>query len=64
MATLSGQLTEDRSLNNGGIVLATIAYSDDEYVTSSISSQFYDDPVAHMDEFKKYNTVYLFKLNL
>lgn len=61
MATVSGQLTEGKSLNNGEIVLATIAYSDDEYGTSSISSQFYEDPAAHMDELKKYNIVYIFK---
>lgn len=60
-ATVFGQLTGEKSISNGENVLATIAYSDNEFGTSSVSNDFYQDPKSHIDELNKYNIVYLFK---
>lgn len=62
MPILSGQLTDEKTLKDDEEnVLATIAYSDDQYGSSSVSNDFYEDPKAYMDELNKYNVVYLFK---
>lgn len=59
---VSGQIVEEKALDDEKEnVLATIAYSDNEYGVSSISSDFYEDPETHLDELKEYDEVYLFK---
>lgn len=61
LSKVFGELPEDQILDNGEIVLADMAYINDDFGTSSISNQFYEDPEAHMDELKEYDIVYLFK---
>ncbi|GIN90538.1 hypothetical protein J6TS1_31690 [Siminovitchia terrae] len=61
MSIVYSGLPEEKTLDGGEILLANIAYSNNEFGTSSISNQFYEDPEAHMDELNEYNVVYLFK---
>ncbi|WP_156856027.1 hypothetical protein [Oceanobacillus sp. AG] len=56
-----GDIPEEKTLHEGELVLADIAYSDDEFGISSISNSFYEDPEANMEELKEYDVVYLFK---
>lgn len=62
MSIVSGQLTDEKTLNDKENVLATIAYSNDEFGVSSISNGFYHDPDAHLDELNNYDIVSLFKV--
>lgn len=56
-----GALPEEETLDDGEIVLADIAYVNDESSINSISDTFYEDPKAHLDVLKEYDVVYLFK---
>lgn len=59
---VSSSLTEEKTLDEGEIVLANIAYSNNEFGISSISNQFFEDPEGNMDELKEYEVVYLYKV--
>lgn len=62
LSIVSGQLANEKTLNDGEEnVLATIAYSNNDFGITSISNDFYEEPQAHMDELNEYNVTYLFK---
>jgi len=55
-------LANEKTLKNGKEnVLATIAYSNNEFGISSISNDFYENPKANLDELSEYDVAYLFK---
>lgn len=61
LSMVYGDLPGEKSLDEDDIVLASFAYSDDEFSVSSLSTSFYEDPAAHMDKLNDYNVVYLLK---
>src|SRR5690625_6389674 len=61
-STVYSGLPGEKTLDDDEIVLANIAYSNNEFGMSSISNQFFEDPEIHMDELKEYSVAYLFKV--
>lgn len=61
MASVWNHIPEEKSLDNGEVVLANICYSDDENGMQSLTTDFYDDVDGHMDELAEYDVVYLLK---
>lgn len=62
MSVMYGELSQEQALNQKELVLATIAYSNEnEQGISSIPVDFYENPKAHLDVLKKYSTVYVIK---
>lgn len=61
MASVWNHIPEEKSLDNGEVVLANICYSDDENGMQSLTTNFYDDVDGHMDELAEYDVVYLLK---
>lgn len=61
IVTTYGGLTKEKTLTEEEMVLMTVAFSDDEFGVSSISNDFYEDPIAHHNELEKHHTVYVLK---
>lgn len=62
MQSVSGEILKEVKLTGKEIMLAYIAYSNDENSISSLSTDFYEDPEAHVGELAEYDVAYLLKV--
>lgn len=62
LSSVWGSFSEDERKIDGEMVLATLAYSTGEFGVSSVTTDFYIDPVKNFDELKEYDVAYLFKV--
>lgn len=61
MASVGGSFPEKLRLNKDELVLANICYSNDENGMSSLTTDFYEDPVGNINKLKEYDVAYLLK---
>lgn len=61
MTSVWGNIPKNKALNDGEVVLADISYSQDENGIHSLTTDFYEDPAAHMNELEEYDVAYLLK---
>lgn len=61
MSSVSGSIPEETAVDNGEVVLASISYSQDEDGIRSLTTDFYEDAAAHMNELEEYEFTYLLK---
>ncbi len=63
MGALSSTFTGDAKSVEDEIILATICYSKGNEI-GTITSEFYDEPEAHLDELADYDLVYVLKSHI
>lgn len=61
MSSIWGSLSESKNLTDKETVLASIAYSSNDFGMSSLTNDFYDDMEAHIDELEEYDVAYILK---
>lgn len=61
MTSVWGDFSETKTLNEKETVLASIGYSSSEVGISTLTTDFYDDMEAHMDELDVYDVAYVLK---
>ncbi|TFB21026.1 hypothetical protein E3U55_09375 [Filobacillus milosensis] len=60
MTSISGNIYESKTLDEGEVVLANICFSDKGFI-SSLTRDFYEDFNSHIDELQQYDVAFLVK---
>lgn len=61
MSSTWDNFTEDKAFTDNEEVLAHISYLKNDHSVSSLTTDFYTNPQAHLDELEKYDITYLLK---